>query len=74
MRLNLKIERIRKNLTQEQLAELADCTAPYIGYIERGLKCPTVYQYVKIAKILNLDLGQFLEQLIGVFSDHIMNK
>lgn len=61
--LNLKIERIRKGLTQEQLAEKADCSAPYIGYVERGLKCPTVFQYVKIADILELDTGEFINNI-----------
>ena len=72
--LNLKIERIRKNLTQEQLAELADCTAPYVGYIERGIKCPTIYQYVKIAGILNIDTGNFLYKLTDISSENVINE
>ena len=60
---NLKIARIRKGLTQEELAEQSNCTAPYIGYIERGLKCPTVYRFVKIAEVLNIYAGNFLKSL-----------
>ena len=60
---NLKIARLRKGLTQEELAEQSNCTAPYIGYIERGLKCPTVYRFVQIAQVLNMDTGDFLKSL-----------
>jgi transcriptional regulator with XRE-family HTH domain len=60
--LNLKIERIKKHMTQEQLAERVDCSAVYIGYIERGLKTPTVFQFLKIAKVLDIDLNDFFEE------------
>jgi putative transcriptional regulator len=59
--LNLKIERIKKRMTQEQLAEKVDCSAVHIGYIERGLKTPTVFQFLKIAKVLQIDLNNFFE-------------
>lgn len=60
--LNLKIERIRNKMTQEELAEKVDCSAVHIGYIERGLKCPTVYQFIKIARVLNLSMDKFFEE------------
>ena len=60
--LNLKIERIKNRLTQEELAEKANCTAVHIGYIERGLKCPTLYQFLKIAKILKINLNEFFKE------------
>ena len=57
--LNLKIERIKKQMTQEQLAEKVNCSAVHIGYIERGLKCPTIYQFLKISRVLSIDLNKF---------------
>ena len=60
--LNLKIERIRNKMTQEELAEKVDCTAVYIGYIERGLACPTIFQFLKIARVLNLSMDKFFEE------------
>lgn len=57
--LELKLERIRHKMTQEELAEKVDCSAVHIGYIERGLKCPTVYQFLKIARVLNIDINKF---------------
>lgn len=60
--LNLKIERIRNKMTQEELAEKVDCSAVHIGYIERGLKCPTVFQFLKIARVLNLSIDEFFKE------------
>ena len=60
--LNLKIERIRNKMTQEELAEKVDCSAVHIGYIERGLKCPTIFFFLKIARVLNLSLDEFFEE------------
>ena len=60
--LNIKIERIRNKMTQEELAEKVDCSAVHIGYIERGLKCPTIFQFLKIARVLNLSLDEFFEE------------
>ena len=60
--LNLKIERIRNKMTQEELAEKVDCSAVHIGYIERGLKCPTIFQFLKIARVLNIKLDNFFEE------------
>lgn len=57
--LNLKIERIRNHMTQEELAEKVGCSAVHIGYIERGLKCPTIYQFLKIARCLNINIDEF---------------
>ncbi len=60
--LNLKIERIRNHMTQEELAEKVDCSSVHIGYIERGLKCPTLWQFLKIARVLNIDINKFFEE------------
>ena len=62
--LNIKIERIRHKITQEELAEKAGCSAVHIGYIERGIKCPTMYQFLRIAKILELDLNSFFKDFV----------
>ncbi|MDE6139140.1 MAG: helix-turn-helix domain-containing protein [Candidatus Gastranaerophilales bacterium] len=34
----------------------------HIGYIERGLKCPTVFQFLKIARVLNLSIDEFFKE------------
>ena len=60
--LDIKIERIKRKITQEELAEKAGCSSVHIGYIERGIKCPTMYQFLKIARILELDLNEFFKE------------
>ena len=59
--MELKIARVRRKMTQEQLAEKIDCSSVYIGYIERGLQCPTVFQFLKIARILEIDINNFFK-------------
>lgn len=39
--LKIKLERVKRNISQEQLAELANLSRPTIGAIERGQKSPT---------------------------------
>ena len=61
---DLKIERMKHKLTQEELAEKVGCSSVHIGYIERGLKCPTIYQFLKIARILEINVNEFFKDFI----------
>ena len=56
----LKVARLRQKMSQERLAELSDCSMSYIGFVERGEKSISLYNFLKIANVLNLDLGKFL--------------
>lgn len=49
-------ERLRKNLSQEYLAEITNLHRNYIGYIERGEKRATLDTLYKITKALNISL------------------
>ena len=60
--LELKVARVRHKMSQEQLAEKVDCSSVHIGYIERGLKCPTVYQFLKMARALDIDMNEFFKE------------
>ena len=57
---NIKIERIRNDLSQEQLAEKAGVSTRTISLIENGLQHPKLFLIVKISKILNVDINVFL--------------
>lgn len=57
----IKVERMRKKISQEKLAEKADCSLSYIGFVERGEMSVSLYHFLKIASALNLDIGKFLE-------------
>lgn len=56
--LNIKIERIKKNLTQEQLAEISGISTKHITKIENGKVTPSSYLLYKIAQSLNISLDK----------------
>ena len=51
---NIRTERTRVGLTQEELAEKADLSRNYIGNVERAEYNITVETLAQIAKALNL--------------------
>lgn len=55
-RMKLKLARIEKNLTQQNLADLVDATRQTIGLIEKGDYNPTLKLCIKIAKALDQTL------------------
>lgn len=55
--------RLQKKLSQEKLAELAECHPTYIGQIERGEKNATVVSIERIANGLGIALSQLFEVL-----------
>jgi len=57
----IKFERIKRNLSQEQLAETADLNRNTIGNIERGLASPTVDTLEKLAEAFNMDILDLLD-------------
>ena len=54
--MNLKLARIEKNLTQQELADLVDATRQTIGLIEKGGYNPTLNLCIRIAKALDRTL------------------
>ena len=55
-RMNLKLARIRKNLTQQELADKVEATRQTIGLIEKGNYNPTLNLCIKIARALDQTL------------------
>ena len=58
--LKIKVERTKKDLTQEKLAELAKLTMLTIGSIENGKSAPTIITLSKIAEALDIKLCDLL--------------
>jgi len=52
--------RISQNLSQEQLANLADVHRTYIGMVERAEKNITLVNIEKIANALNVNITELL--------------
>ena len=57
-RMKLRLARIEKNLTQQELAEIVDVTRQTIGLIEKGDYNPTLNLCIRIAKALDRTLDQ----------------
>ena len=57
----IRVLRIRRGLTQEELAEKADLHTTYIGQIERGEKNMTITSMEKILEALDVPFSEFFE-------------
>lgn len=57
--------RMQKQLTQEQLAELADLSVDFISLIERGRNSPSFDNLEKLAKSLGVSIQELFQ-----FDDH----
>lgn len=58
--LNLKVARVKKNLTQKQLAELVGVSSSTINRIETGNQIPKVDILLKLAEILEVSAEELL--------------
>lgn len=52
---NIRLFRQTKGLTQENLAELVNVTSSYIGYLERGLRAPSLDLLARIGTALEVE-------------------
>ena len=60
---NMREERLKRGLSQEALADIAGVHRTYIGMIERGEKNITLANIKKIAKALNVEISDLVENL-----------
>ena len=66
----LKVERAKKNWTQEQLASEIGVTRKTVNAIEKGRDEPSVYLALRLAKVL----GASVEQLFKLKEDQIWGR
>ncbi len=59
--LKIKLERTKRKLSQEKLAELSDLSKTHIGDIERGTSVPSIETLNKIANALNVELVELID-------------
>lgn len=57
---NIRNLRLRKKLTQEQVAEIAGIHPKYLGEVERGEKSPTALVVYKISKAIGASVSEIL--------------
>ena len=60
----IKEAREKKQLTQEQLAELVDLSPMHVSVIERGVKLPKLETLVNIANVLNVSADVLLQDVV----------
>lgn len=54
---NIRIERLRRRLSQERLAEMIDISTKYLNMIENRKANPTIVIVVKICIALEIELN-----------------
>jgi len=58
---NVKIERIKKDLTQEMLAEIMDVSQNYIASIECGNANISLAKVLELSNFLKVDISNLLD-------------
>ena len=56
----IKIERMKRDITQEKLSELSGISRLAISNIERGINSPTIETVEKIANAFEMDILELL--------------
>lgn len=62
IKLGKRLQKARKEagLTQEQIADKANLSVPYIGYLETGLRKPSLKTLKKLAKIMGVKVSDLI--------------
>lgn len=58
---NIKFIRMQKGLTQEQFARMIDKDYSTVGKWENGSRTPIMEDVIKVADLLNIDVGDLLK-------------
>ncbi len=57
----LKVQRAKKDLTQEQLAQMVGVTRKTINTVEKGKYVPSTYLALKLAKVLGVPVEELFQ-------------
>ena len=57
----IKVQRAKKDLTQEQLARLVGVTRKTINTIEKGKYVPSTYLALKLSKVLDVTVEELFQ-------------
>ena len=61
--INIKGERLRRNISQEKLAELTNISRNSVSLIETGKINPTILKVIDIAEVLGVDIKVLLREV-----------
>ncbi|WP_055669434.1 helix-turn-helix domain-containing protein [Desnuesiella massiliensis] len=70
----IREERLKLNLTQEQLAEEIDISSSYMGQIERGERSVTLDTLVRLVNKLGVTIDYLLQDYINISDDNFINQ
>ena len=59
--LKIMLERTKRRLSQEKLAELSDLSKTALGAIERGVSSPSIDTLDRIASALKIELSELVK-------------
>ncbi len=59
--INIKSERLRQGLSQEELAERCDISRNSVSLIETGKINPTILRVIDIARVLKVDVNTLVK-------------
>ena len=60
--LNLRAQRVQRQISQEELAEIAGLHRTYISGLERGIRNPSIKIVAQLADALEIDPGLLLSK------------
>ena len=69
----IRNERMRRNMTQYELAETADISQHFLSCIENGRKIASVETYLKIAVTLGLRLSDLFNEETASVDDELQS-
>lgn len=61
MKNSIKVERARKDLTQEKLAQMMDVSRQTINSIEKGKYVPSTVLALKLSRIFDVPVNELFE-------------
>jgi putative transcriptional regulator len=61
IRNTLKVQRAKKDLTQEQLAHLVGVTRKTINSVEKGKYVPSTYLALKLSRVLEVPIEELFQ-------------
>lgn len=66
---NIRHYRLKKKMSQEELAEKTDLSQNYIGMIERGEKNPSLETFISILNVLGVSADMVLCEVVTAAYD-----
>lgn len=70
----IRQERLKLNLTQEQIAESIDISDSYMGQIERGERSLTLDTLIRLVDRLGVTIDYLLQDYIDVNDDNFIDQ